>query len=171
MDLPALETASVDDVAGLLALREELASWLAVQHIDQWRSPMPRARLVAWVRDGSVRVVRRDGRIVASVTLLDRDEDFWGLDCAPALYVHLLMVARSHAGQDLGGRVLARAEMLAQDREVDRVRLDAAADNHGLQRWYEERGYRAVGSRAFGHGTDQLVVTLREKLVPPSPAA
>jgi GNAT superfamily N-acetyltransferase len=117
------------------------------------------------------RVVRRDGRIVASVTLLDRDEEFWGSDSVPALYVHLLMVARSHAGEDLGGRLLARAEALARDRGADRVRLDAAADNRGLQRWYAERGYRAVGSRTFAHGPHQLVVTLREKPSLPSPAA
>jgi GNAT superfamily N-acetyltransferase len=171
MDQPALEIASVGDVAGLLTLREQLAAWLALRGIDQWQSPMSRDRLVTWVRDGSVHVVRRDDRIVASVTLLDRDEEFWGPDNDAALYVHLLMVARSHAGHGLGGRVLARAETLARDRGVDRVRLDAAADNSGLQRWYEQRGYRAVGSRAFVHGPNQLVVTLREKLLPPSPAA
>lgn len=171
MDEPSLETATADDVAGILALREELAAWLATRGIAQWQSPLPLSQLAAWVRNESVQVVRQNGRIVASVTLLDRDPVFRGPDGAAALYVHLLMVARSHSGQGLGARILGRAEALARDRGADRVRLDAAAENQGLQQWYEDRGYQTVGSRTFGHGSTQMVVTLREKLLPLPPAS
>jgi ribosomal protein S18 acetylase RimI-like enzyme len=71
--------------------------------------------------------------------------------------------------QGARGRVLQRVEGLPRERGIDRVRLDVAADNRRLQRWYDERDYRAVGTRTFAHGQNRLTVTLREKPLPPLP--
>lgn len=77
--------------------------------------------------------------MVAPVTLLDHDEEFWGaIATRPSTFIRswlpVAMQVRS------SGRVLERVEGLARGCGVGHVRLDAAADNRRLRSWYEERG-------------------------------
>lgn len=106
----SLETATLDDVDAILRLRQHVATWLASRSIDLWQSPLPPDRLVGWIENDDVLVQRDHGCIAGAVALLDRDAHMWGDDATPAAYVHLLMVDRSHAGQDLGRRILERVK-------------------------------------------------------------
>lgn len=45
-----IESATVDDVAKLLAFRGEAANWLRKRGSDQWRRPYPADRLLATIR-------------------------------------------------------------------------------------------------------------------------
>lgn len=77
--------------------------------------------------------------LVASVTLLDRDEEFWApIASRPSTFTFAWSPAGTQA-KISGGRVLERAELLVRGRGSDRVPLDAAADHCRLQRWHEER--------------------------------
>lgn len=78
------------------------------------------------------------------------------------MYVHLLMVDRSHAGQDLGARILEHVEETARSRGVRFVRLDAGSDLDKLQRWYAARGYEVVATTTVDDET-AFEVTLRQK--------
>jgi GNAT superfamily N-acetyltransferase len=158
-----LTIATVDDLAGVLELRSEIAAWLATRDVAMWQTPIRREVVAGWIEQRALWVCREGDRIVGTIVLLERDPDFWGDDRTPARYVHLLMVDRAHAGQNVGGRILECAEKLAQAQGARYLRLDAAADVEPLQRWYEKRGYVAVGSRAFDLGSRRLEVTLRQK--------
>ena len=169
-----LATATVDDLAAVLELRREIAAWLATRDVAMWQTPIRRELVTAWIDQQALWVCRegdRIDRIVGTIVLLERDPDFWGDDGTPARYVHLLMVDRAHAGQNLGGRILRCAEKLAQAGGARFLRLDAATDIEPLQRWYEERGYVAVGSRTFDVGGQRLEVTLRQKDLAEAPDA
>lgn len=144
-----LDVAGPADIPDLLALRDALAGWLIAGGIKQWRPGDFRAEhLSQWVDRGDVRVLREDGRLIATAAVLDADP-IWPPDEVSARYVHLLMVARSHAGRGLGNAVLAAAEKIIQDDGHDEVRLDAVATNQRLISWYLDKGYAMAGTAAF----------------------
>lgn len=165
-----LETATLDDVNEILRLRRHVATWLADRNIDLWQSPLPPERLIGWIETDEVLVQRDRGRIVGTVALLDRDPDMWGDDTTPATYVHLLMIDRSYAGQDLGGRILERVEGIARTHGAHYVRLDAGADLERLQRWYDAQGFERVTTRSLADGGETFDVTLRQKPLMPAAA-
>lgn len=158
-----LEPASLEDAGEILRLREHVAAWLADQDIDLWQAPLPEGQLYDWIEKGEVLVQRDRGHIVGAVALLDRDPDLWGDDATPATYIHSLMVDRSYAGQNLGGRMLKRVEELARSRGDRYVRLDAGSDLDGLQRWYDARGYERVATHSLTDTGRTFHVTLRQK--------
>lgn len=160
--------ASRADIADLLALRDDLARWLIRRGITQWQpGEFPVKRLHRWVDRGEVRVLREDGRLVAAVAILDTDP-IWPPDQASAGYLHLLMVARSHAGRGLGDTVLAAAEHRVQDAGRDWVRLDAVATNQRLIRWYLDRGYTRAGTATFDDPTIHPTALLHKPLTSPT---
>lgn len=165
-----LENATLDDVDAILQLRQHVAAWLADRDIDLWQSPLPPERVVRWIENDEVFVQRDRGRIVGTVAVLDRDPAMWGDDTTPATYVHLLMVDRSYAGQDLGGRILKRVEGIARTRGAHYVRLDAGADLERLQSWYDTQGFERVTTRSLADGGETFDVTLRQKPVMPAAA-
>ena len=165
-----LEVALLADVDQLLDLRRRVARWLAAEGIDLWQLPLDRGRLASWIARGGVLVHRDGDRIVGTVTVLDRDLETWGVDDTPAVYVHLLMVDRSRAGENLGTRILTQVEAMAREDGAHFVRLDAGSDLERLQQWYADRGYKVVTTRTLTDGKDTFDVTLRQKpLVPRSP--
>lgn len=116
-----------------------------------------------WVDDGCVRTLRDDGRLVAAVAVCDHDP-IWPPDAASAGHVHLLMVARSHAGRGLGSAVLAAAEQIILDDGRDWVRLDAVATNERLIHWYLHRGYTRAGTVTFDAPATRPTVLLHKRL-------
>jgi GNAT superfamily N-acetyltransferase len=172
MDVPdapdGLGLASVDDVDEILRLRQQVAAWLASRDIDLWQSPLPPDRLTSWIEKDDVLVHRLDGRIIGTAAILDRDPDLWGDDPTPAAYVHLLMVDRSYAGQNFGGRILEQVEEIARTRGAHYLRIDAGTDLQRLQTWYHARGYEEVGTCVFAAGGETFEVTLRQKPLAPS---
>lgn len=166
-----LEVATASDVDRVLDLRRSVAGWLADEGIDLWQSPLDRDRLAGWVDQGTVLVQRAGDRVVGTVVVLDRDPDTWGQDAMPAAYAHLLMVDRSHAGQNLGARILEHVEESARTRGAHYVRLDVGSDLDKLQRWYAARGYEVVTTRTVAGDGATFDVTLRQKpLGPRSPS-
>lgn len=158
-----LTTATVDDLDAVLELRSKIADWMARRGVDMWQTPLRRELLAGWIEQSALWVCRDGDRIVGTVALLEGDPEFWGDDRTPARYVHLLMVDRAHAGRNLGGRILACAEQLAQADGARYLRLDAATTIEPLQLGYDERGYVAAGSRVVTAGTEGPKVTLRQK--------
>jgi len=77
-----LETATSDDVAAILSLRDKVASWLAIRGVDLWQSPLQPERLIGWIDEQRVLVQRDRSRIVGTITLLERDEHIWGDGCS-----------------------------------------------------------------------------------------
>jgi GNAT superfamily N-acetyltransferase len=139
--------AEPEDVSALLAFREEAAAWLSRLGTDQWQRPYPAAKLLETIEAGTVFMVR-DGEVtVATITLTPEAENgLWSERelGETSLFVNKLTVARTHAGQNLGGRLLDWAGDRAFRGGVKWLRLDAWTTNEGLQEYYRRQGFAYV---------------------------
>lgn len=151
----------VDDLAVMLALRREAERWLARNGITQWTpdyDEYARSVLAASVAAGTAWIVVDDsGQSAATVgtARLDQtpDPDFWGWldpgDQGDALYLHKMIVSRSHAGDGLGEAILNWASQRAADAGRSWVRIDVRRDNERLQRYYLDRCFQHL--RVYHH--------------------
>jgi len=94
-------------------------------------------------------VLRRAGTVVAGLRLLAADEPVWGLQPANAAYLHGLVVARRHAGEELGAALLNWAERHARVAGLSYLRLDCLASNAALRGYYAAAGFEEAGYRDF----------------------
>lgn len=136
-----------DDLAKLLAFREEAAGWLSRLGSDQWSRPYPADRLLATIESGAVFMVRDGEATVATITLTpDPEEGLWTEQelSEPSLFINKLTVARTHAGRNLGGRLLDWAGDRAFQASAKWLRLDAWTTNEALQRYYLRQGFEHV---------------------------
>lgn len=139
-----IENATADDLDKLLHFRAEAAAWLSQMGSDQWRRPYPADRLLASIEAGTVFMVRDGATTAATITVTPEAEDgLWTRDelTEPSPFINKLTVARSHAGADLGGRLLDWAGDRAYRAGSRWLRLDAWTTNHGLQRYYLNHGF------------------------------
>ncbi|MFC8018896.1 GNAT family N-acetyltransferase [[Kitasatospora] papulosa] len=135
------------DVAALLAFREEAAAWLTRLGSDQWQRPYPADRLLATIQAGSVFMVMDDDVTAATVTLSpDAEEGLWTEQelREPSCFITKLTVARTHAGQNVGGRLLDWAGDRAYHSGAQWLRLDAWTTNTALQQYYLRHGFEHV---------------------------
>ncbi|MER7625180.1 GNAT family N-acetyltransferase [Streptomyces sp. NPDC126503] len=142
-----IERANPSDLSALLAFREEAASWLTVLGIDQWQRPYPADKLLATIEAGVVYMVRDGATTAATITLTPEAED--GLWTPrelqePSVFINKLTVARTHAGRDLGGRLLDWAGDRAYHSSAVWLRLDAWTTNSKLQDYYLRHGFAHV---------------------------
>ncbi|MEU1562755.1 GNAT family N-acetyltransferase [Streptomyces mirabilis] len=139
--------AQPDDVAKLLAFREEAAAWLTRLGFDQWQRPYPADRLLATIKADTVFMVMDGDETVATITLTpEAEEGLWTeaeLD-EPSRFINKLTVARTHAGQNIGGRLLDWAGDRAYREGAKWLRLDAWTANEALQRYYLQQGFDYV---------------------------
>ncbi|MCP2274655.1 Ribosomal protein S18 acetylase RimI [Nocardia amikacinitolerans] len=160
--------ATTADAAPIIAMRDGLARWMVNNGIAQW---LPGEYPVAILAREAARgewYVRREptGEVLAAVRLIWHDPDFWGPDEIEAGYVHGLMVAPGHRGRSLGARALAFCAERTLARGLDRQRLDTAADNRALRKYYAAQGFTELRETTLPpqfHGTDRVV--LMEKLL------
>jgi len=132
------------DVPAAQGLIEGARRWLRSRQIDQWQDPVPDAVLRADATSGRLFVVRQNSDVVAMVSLSESDSEIWGEVPGRAVYVHRLAVAGAHRGARLGQRLLAWVDEEAAARDAEIVRLDCAADNPGLRRFYERQGFQHI---------------------------
>ncbi|MEV6883265.1 GNAT family N-acetyltransferase [Streptomyces sp. NPDC051135] len=140
-------SAQPNDLAKLLAFREEAAAWLSRLGTDQWQRPYPADKLLATIEAGEVFMVRDGDATAATITLTPEAEDgLWTAEelREPSLFINKLTVARTHAGQDLGGRLLDWAGDRGFRAGAQWLRLDAWTTNFGLQAYYLRHGFQHV---------------------------
>ncbi|MEU7291706.1 GNAT family N-acetyltransferase [Streptomyces exfoliatus] len=142
-----IERATAEDLDVLLAFRQEAAAWLSDLGTDQWQRPYPADRLLSTIEAGVVFMVRDGSVTAATITLTpEAEEGLWSEQelRQESLFVNKLTVARTHAGQDLGGRLLDWASDQAYRSGVMWLRLDAWTTNKPLQDYYLRHGFEYV---------------------------
>lgn len=147
-----IERATPEDLAHILEMRAEAASWLGRLGTDQWAKPFPdertqTKRLLDGILAGETWMVREGSTTVGTITVNDfANPLLWTEEeCAePARYVHKMTVRRSHAGLGLGGRLLDWAGNRAAREGAKWLRLDAWTTNRVLQDFYRRQGFEHV---------------------------
>ncbi|MBZ6132448.1 GNAT family N-acetyltransferase [Streptomyces olivaceus] len=132
------------DLAKLLAFRQEAAAWLSRLGTDQWQRPYPSDKLLATIEAGEVFMVRDGDVTAATITLTpEAERGLWTEEelREPSLFINKLTVARTHAGQNLGGRLLDWAADRGYRVGAKWVRLDAWTTNIALQSYYLRHGF------------------------------
>ena len=159
-----VRAATVGDVDPAQALITGARGWLRSRSIDQWQDPVPDSTIEEDAEQGHLFIVEDGAAVIAMVTVADED-DTWAADEVSAAYIHRLAVAPTHRGENLGARLLRWAEDHAREAGKQAVRLDCAADNPGLRRFYEARGFAYVRDSAVADPTGKrsLAISLYEK--------
>src|SRR6266508_4917694 len=134
------------DVDALIGLRTEAEKWLRDQAIRQWTDDYhdyARDVLRSAVEAGTAWVVEDDGLVVATISMNGPDPDFWDPEDEPdsALYLGKMIVARSHAGRDLGDALMNWASLRARGMGKRWMRIDVRRDTKRLHRYYLDRGW------------------------------
>lgn len=122
----------------------EAAAWLTRLWSDQWQCPCPPDRLLATIEKRTVSMVMDGDATVATITLTpDAEEGLWTERelQEPSMFINKLTVARTHAGQNVGGRLLDWAGEGAYGASAKCLRLDAWTANTGRQQYYLRQGF------------------------------
>ncbi|MEV5839911.1 GNAT family N-acetyltransferase [Nocardia sp. NPDC052112] len=152
--------ADADDIA---QLRDRLAQWMVDNGIGQWLPGEYPAATVAEEAERGEWFVWRDSPeiLAAAVRIVWRDPEFWGEDDTPAGYIHGLMVAPEFRGNDLGTRILRFCANRTLANGIPLQRLDTAADNPVLRKYYTNQGFTEVRETELPpqfHGTTHVVL-------------
>ncbi|WP_309234517.1 GNAT family N-acetyltransferase [Nocardia sp. XZ_19_385] len=130
------------DAVDIAALRDRLAQWMIDNGIAQWLpGEYTVDRVAAEVARGEWFLWREGAQLIATVRLIWRDPEFWGADDAEAGYIHGLMVAPEQRGRELGARIIQFCAERTLAQGITRQRLDAAADNQVLRKYYATQGF------------------------------
>jgi GNAT superfamily N-acetyltransferase len=144
-------SATRGDLDEIISLRTEAEDWLRAAGIEQWTDDFhdyARAALADGVDRGVTWVVVDGDAVVATVTLNGPDLDFWQPRYRPesGLYLSKMIVARSHAGQGVGGAVLNWATQRAARAGKTWLRLECRRDNLRLHGYYLRHGFDHVAT-------------------------
>ncbi|MEV5982051.1 GNAT family N-acetyltransferase [Streptomyces sp. NPDC052114] len=166
--------AEPSDVAKLLGFREEAASWLADLGTDQWQRPYPADRLLKTIEAGTVFMVMDGDATAGTITLTpEAEEGLWteGELSEPSRFVNKLTVARTHAGRNIGGRLLDWSGDRAYRDGAKWLRLDAWTTNEALQTYYLRQGFEHVRTLREGvavNGGPRVSGWLAQRLTGPA---
>lgn len=169
-----------EDLGAVLRLFDQAQAWLITQGLEgQWGSspfsgsPEQRERFAAWIRQGTLFVwgnpVAADavgadpekGEIFGGTLVLSDEPPAYvaaQLTGAPGpgLYLQAFATDPALRGKGLGTAMLEWAQVQAQARGLQRIRLDCWAGNPRLRRYYREAGFREVAPFTVGGWTGQL---------------
>jgi len=149
--------AAITDYNAVMAILREAADWLSARGIQQWYH---------WHMDAGEQILRerlehyevylfQRGDVPAgTLTIQWTDADVWGERGIDGLagYVHGMAVTRSAGGMRVGEQMLEWAVGTIAARGRRFARLDAMASNAVLCRYYEERGFRSLGTATLFGG-------------------
>jgi ribosomal protein S18 acetylase RimI-like enzyme len=145
--------AESNDLQTVLAVLRDAALWLTVKNIDQWQNYIkPEEDLREWIEQGvanqEVFLVYLHEKAVATFRLQWADLVFWP-DKNDQLsgYIHSFAVITEFRGQGVGDLVLQWIEAEGLKQKKKYLRLDCNAKNPGLQKYYLDRGFKAVETK------------------------
>ncbi len=136
--------ALVGELDPFIELLDEIGAWLWDKGVKQWAAGSHRQRRDALrerVERGYLILARENGRLAGGCILSTIPVPVWKTAVDEALYISSLAVARSVAGQDVGGKILAFCADIARRQKQTRLRLDCWEGNSFLKRYYREQGF------------------------------
>ncbi len=162
-----IETATLDDLPGIIALFDDALAWLTQRGITgQWGTtpfsalPTMREHFGALIDRGAMFVARSDHGLIGTVAVgphvpayaLPVVEGLLGV----AYYLEALATARRHKGHAIGQALLRWAESRARQQGASYLRLDCWAGNPALCAYYEREGFAPLARFDVGDWQGQL---------------
>jgi GNAT superfamily N-acetyltransferase len=150
--------ATAENLDAVLGLIDDAAAWLRTKDTDQWARPWPDtvrrdARVLRGLVGRKTWIVWDGNTPAATVTLATKPNPrVWARSTSeydlaePAVYVHRLITARSHADWGLGAQLIDWAGRRAsREYGAEWIRIDVWATNTALHSYYTKRGFRPCG--------------------------
>ncbi|WP_019037311.1 GNAT family N-acetyltransferase [Psychroflexus tropicus] len=139
----------LDQVINMFQAAAKKINRLQVDHWQYWNDP-PEDK-IQWVKEGLANaeynyVKNKEGVTIGMLRILDQDLMYWGEQDEKAKYVHSLVVKEAYNGQGLGQQILEQVAELARQDQCRYLRLDADSKNPKLCQYYENMGFKQVGS-------------------------
>ncbi|MGE5674824.1 MAG: GNAT family N-acetyltransferase [Mycobacterium leprae] len=140
--------ATPTDADAVLDLLVDAARWIQSTGIAQWErfrsyTSAAREEVEEAIARSETYLFRQGDQAVGTISLAppgDWDRNLWGAaEAEEALFVHRLAVARSAAGQGIGGIMLDWATAQARAVGVRHLRLDCVGENAALNAYYGQR--------------------------------
>ena len=140
-----------EDLAVILAMRQEASDWLHARGIDQWRRPWPNReamlnRIAASIAAGETWMIYDDSGNAAATIAVDEfaDPQLWTPEeiAQPSMYLHRFIVRRAYAG--IGAEILNWASAYAARQGKHWVRVDVWTHNTALHTYYRRHGFQHV---------------------------
>jgi len=140
---------TIGDVDPALDIIREAGQWQLEHGREMWvmdtltrdyiQNP-PDEFIVAWV----------DGEAAACCLLSFSDPIFWpDVPAGTSGFLHKVAVRRKFAGQGIPARLIAYAEQLCREKNINMLRLDTDLDRPKLRAMYERLGFVPVGTRVL----------------------
>ena len=152
-----LQLAELSDLSAVVHLTACCIAEMRAHGIDQWDEVYPsRATHEEDIREKHLYLLR-DGELVGSIVLNavespEYSSVRWAYEGVSVGVIHRLMVHPSYQGRGYAKKIVRAAELLAMERGVAAVRLDAYAGNEAALRLYRSLGYRVAGEVVFRKG-------------------
>jgi len=152
-DLPVVvRPAQAADAAAIDEMLHEASRWVDALGTVMWEAgELAPGRVAAEVAAGQFFVAEYEGEIVGAVRFQTEDGLFWpDIAQEASMFVHRLVVRRSHAGRGVSTALLAWAA--EQTQRLGRVYLRLDCDSHRLKlrALYERFGFTLHSFRQVG---------------------
>jgi ribosomal protein S18 acetylase RimI-like enzyme len=147
----AIRRARSGDYDEAMAILREAADWLSARGNPQWQHwymDVGRRMLRERLEHHEVYLFQSGNSPVGTLTIQWSDSELWGHRGIDGLagYIHGMAITRSMGGMRVGERLLEWAVETIAARGRRLARLDALASNVPLCRYYEQRGFRPLGT-------------------------
>ena len=144
----------VDDKAAVLALFKRSAEKIKRMQVNHWQYwNNPPADKIKWVEEGihnsEFFYIFVEGVNVGMVRILDEDLPYWGRQDEKAKYIHSLVVREQFNGKGIGNAAIKAVGAMAQENNCKYIRLDADSENPKLCEYYENQGFKKVGTKTL----------------------
>jgi GNAT superfamily N-acetyltransferase len=148
--------ATADDLAAVLGVLDEAASWLWSRSIRQWPQYFEPQWVLPRLDAGETWLAWSGGEAVGTYTLQWEDRAWSDHHDDDAGYVHRLAVRRSSAG--LGRLLLDDGATKVRDAGRHFLRLDCVTANDALRAYYTGLGFEPRGEVVVPGATGQLLL-------------
>lgn len=136
----------------VLELFKIAATSIQKKNLTQWSQWLnPTEKDIEWLLDGFVKnefyyVYNDENQHIGMFRYLNTDEVYWETQNPQARYVHSLVVKKEFGGQNLGELILRKIEAKILEDHCSIFRLDCNAANPYLIQFYENLGFKQVGT-------------------------
>lgn len=142
-----------EELEEILSMTRACGKHMRENGIDQWDENYPDLpRLAEDIASKTLFAYRENDRVLGIVVLNEtQDPEYaeisWStLETARNLVVHRLAVAPEHQGKGIARKLMDFGEAWAKEQGYDAIRLDTFSQNPRNQKFYANRGYKALGS-------------------------
>jgi ribosomal protein S18 acetylase RimI-like enzyme len=148
-----IRRAQPDDAKPVLAMCDEVIAWMVEHNLDSQWGDHPWSKHPLWIiavemwcsEDRTWIAAQSTGEILGILVFASSAPSYARPAMVSELFISMLITSRSPNAKGIGRRLLAHADVVAQEKGVEQVRFECFAGNDGaLIRYYESAGYQKM---------------------------